>query len=87
MDTKHVRVLRLNKETEDGKVIYVDNSCIYSLRVEVGDKITVVGKRTVKDVEVRLLPDCDQDGYIARIGKNLLEELYLEYGEEVLLHR
>ncbi len=86
MDTKHVRLLRLIDEMEDGNIIYVDESCLYSLRITEGEKAVVVGKRTVKDVEVRLLPKFDQDGYIARVGKNLLDKLYLEYGEEVLIH-
>ncbi len=86
MDTKHVRVLRLVDNMEDGKVIYVDSSCLYALRVNENAKVTVMGKRTVKDVIVKLLPKYDEDGYIARVGQALLDELYLEYGEEVLIH-
>lgn len=86
MDAKCVRVLRPYEEKKE-KAIYIDEDAKYSLMMEWGDKITVSGRYTVKEVEIKPLKPMDQEGFMARVGKELLDELYVEYGEEVMLSR
>lgn len=86
MDAKVVRALRPYEEKKEKK-IYIDEDARYSLMVEWGDKITVSGRFAVKGVEVQPLKPMDQEGFVARLGKELLDEVYVEYGEEVMLSR
>lgn len=86
MDAKCVRVLRPYEEKKE-KVIYIDEDAKYSLLAEWGDKISVSGRFMVKGVEIQPLKPMDQDGFVARMSKVLLDEVYVEYGEEVMLSR
>ena len=86
MDAKCVRVLRPYEEKKE-KTIYIDEDARYSLMAQWGDRVTVKGRRDVKDVEIQPLKPMDQEGFIARMGKELLDEVYVEYGEEVMLLR
>lgn len=88
MDAKCVRLLRLYPSADAQKrVIYIDEDARYSLMVQWGDKVMIKGRFDVKDVEVQPLEAIDQNGFIARAGQNLMDEIYMEYGEEVMLIR
>lgn len=86
MDVKCVRVLRPYDKTDDTKnVLYVDEEARYSLMKQWGEKVMVKGRRDVKDVEIQPLKPMDQNGYIARAGQKLIDEMYIEYGEEIMI--
>ena len=88
MDAKCVRVLRPYEEADNQKrVIYIDEDARYSLMRKWGETINIKGRRDVKNVEIQPLKEMDQEGFIARMGKALLDEVYVEYGEEVMLSR
>lgn len=88
MDTKCVRVLRPYEEADNQKrVIFIDEDARYSLMRQWGDKVNIKGRFDVKNVEIQPLKEMDQGGFIARMGKALLDEVYVEYGEEVMLTR
>ncbi|MBT9777920.1 hypothetical protein GPL15_15565 [Clostridium sp. MCC353] len=88
MDAKCVRVLRPYEEADNKKrVIYIDEDARYSLMKQWGDTIIIKGRRDVKNVEIRPLKEMDQEGFIARMGSQLLDEVFVEYGEEVMLNR
>lgn len=87
MDVKCVRILRAYEDSKDKeKTIYVDESARYALIKKWGDTVMVRGRRDVKAVMIKPLKDIDQDGYIARANQALIDELFIEYGEEVLLN-
>jgi len=86
MDVKCVRVLRpYEGETAAEKTIYIDEDARYALNRKWGEKAIAQGRR---EVEVTLAPlkAIDQNGYIARAGQALIDALYIEYGEEIILH-
>lgn len=86
MDVKCVRVLRpYNKSDEDKLILYIDEDARYSLMKNWGDTVFVKGRRDVKNVEIQPLKDIDQEGFIARAGQRMIDELYIEYGEEVMV--
>ncbi|WP_332447027.1 hypothetical protein [Sphaerochaeta sp.] len=86
MDVKCVRVLRSYEDVPlDEHAIYIDESARYALIKQFGDRVMVRGRRDVKDVEIKPLRPLDQDGFIARAGQALIDQLYIEYGEEVQL--
>ncbi|WP_394922981.1 hypothetical protein [uncultured Robinsoniella sp.] len=86
MDVKCVRVLRPYEKSDDKKkVIYIDEDAKYSLMKEWGDKVFIKGRNDVRDVEIQPLKELDQNGFIARAGQQLIDELYIEYGEEVMI--
>ncbi|MEA5108377.1 MAG: hypothetical protein VB010_13620 [Sphaerochaeta associata] len=86
MDVKCVRVLRSYEDAKDTKkVIYIDEAARYALIKQWGDSVMVRGRRDVKNVQIKPLKELDQDGFIARASETLIDELYIEYGEEVLL--
>lgn len=88
MDTKCVRVLRPYEEADNQKrVIFIDEDARYSLMRHWGDKVNIKGRFDVKNVEIQPLKEMDQGGFVARMGKALLDEVYVEYGEEVMLTR
>lgn len=88
MDAKCVRVLRLHPAADQEKrAIYIDEDARYSLMAQWGDKICIKGRLDVKGVEVQPLEAMDQNGFIARASQMLLDELYVDYGEEVMLMR
>ncbi len=86
MDVKCVRVLRPYEGTESSeRVIYIDEDAKYSLIREWGSKVMVRGRFDAKDVVIRPLKEFDQQGFIARASQAVIDELYIEYGEEVQL--
>ncbi|PNV59905.1 hypothetical protein C0033_21750 [Clostridium sp. chh4-2] len=88
MDAKCVRVLRPYDDSDNHKrVVYIDEDARYSLMKQWGDTVFIRGRRDIKDVEIQPLKAMDQEGFIARMGKDLLDEVYVEYGEEVMLSR
>lgn len=88
MDAKCVRVLRPYEEKDNNKrVIFIDEDARYSLMKQWGDTVFIKGRQDVKDVEIQPLKEMDQGGFIARMGQGLLDEVFVEYGEEVMLNR
>jgi hypothetical protein len=86
MDVKCVRVLRPYEGTDASeRVIYIDEDAKYSLIREWGSKIMVRGRFDAKEVEIRPLKAFDQQGFIARASQSIIDEAYIEYGEEVQL--
>ncbi|ADY14372.1 hypothetical protein [Sphaerochaeta globosa] len=86
MDVKCVRILRAYEDSNDTeKAIYVDEAARYALIKKWGDSVMVRGRRDVKGVVIKALKELDQDGFIARANQALIDELFIEYGEEVLL--
>lgn len=66
-------------------VIWIDEDARYALMGQWGQKITVKGRNDVPGVEIQPLKAMDQGGFIGRASQDLMDRLYLEYGEEVLL--
>lgn len=88
MDTKCVRLLRPYPSADPAaRAIHIDEDARYALMVQWGDPVTVKGRLDVKGVAVQPLEEMDQNGFVARVGQALLDELYVEYGEEVMLVR
>lgn len=86
MDVKCVRVLR---PYEDGgpaadKTLYIDEEARYALNRAWGNEAVALGRREVT-VTIAPLKTMDQGGYIARAGQALIDALYIEYGEELIL--
>ncbi|MDL2260377.1 hypothetical protein LJB99_05850 [Deltaproteobacteria bacterium OttesenSCG-928-K17] len=86
MDVKCVRVLRAYDEAknEDG-AIYVDEDARYALNKQWGEVIEVQGRRKAK-LAIKPLAAMDQEGFIARASQKVIDDLFIEYGEEVFLH-
>lgn len=86
MDVKCVRVLRPydDYESEDDLCLYVDEDARWALNRNWGERVEALGRRRA---EVRLKPlrAFDQQGFIARGDQKLIDALYIEYGEEILL--
>lgn len=88
MDTKCVRLLRLYPAADPAeRAIYIDEDARYALMAQWGDSVRIKGRYDAKGVTVRPLDEIDQNGFIARAGQKLLDELYVDYGEEVMLIR
>ena len=86
MDVKCVRVLRpYEDEKADDKTIYIDEDARYALNRQWGESAVAQGRREVT-VTLAPLKAMDQEGYIARAGRALIDALYIEYGEEIILH-
>lgn len=87
MDVKCVRVLRPyeNETPNDPLTLFVDDDARYALNREWGEKAVALGRREVT-VTLAPLKAMDQEGYIARAGQALIDALYIEYGEEIILH-
>lgn len=86
MDVKCVRVLRpYEDQPGDDKTIYIDEEARYALNRKWGESAVAQGRREVT-VTLAPLKAMDQQGYIARAGQALLDALYIEYGEEIILH-
>jgi len=87
MDNKCVRILRPYCEDDNHKMlIYVEDKVRVELSCNWGDKVEVLGRKKAV-AQIQPLKDLDKDGFIARAGKRLIDELYIEYGEEVLISR
>ncbi len=88
MDVKCVRVLRPyeDKQNEDD-TIFIDEEARYSLMKEWGEKVNIKGRRDIEGITIRPLAAIDQQGFIARANQALIDRLYVEFGEEVLLTR
>jgi hypothetical protein len=91
MDVKCVRVLRPYDNPpegagiEGGMTIYIDEEARYALNKQWGDKVEAKGRRVIEAV-IRPLAPMDQDGFIARAEQAVIDALFIEYGEEILLH-
>jgi hypothetical protein len=87
MDVKCVRVLRPyeNQTPGDPLTLWVDEDARYALNRDWGAKAVALGRREVT-VTLAPLKGMDQEGYIARGSQALIDALYIEYGEEILLH-
>ncbi len=86
MDVKCVRVLRPYSEAATEKrTIYIDEDAQYALIKEWNETVLVRGRRDVKEITIKPLKPNDQNGFIARASQDLIDALYIEYGEEVLL--
>lgn len=87
MDIKCIRVLRpYNDEKEEDRTIYIEDRAREDLTANWGDEIQILGRKKVI-ARIQPLKDMDKDGLIGRAGQDLIDELYIEYGEEVLLDR
>lgn len=85
MDVKCVRVLRPYENVQEDNTIYIDEDARYALMRQWGDTVQVKGRRDLHDVTIAPLKEMDQEGFIARANQKLIDDLYIEYGEEVLL--
>jgi len=86
MDVKCVRVLRPYEDLEPTRelTLYIDEPARYALNRFWGDTAVALGRREAT-VTIRPLRDLDQEGYIARADQAVLNALYIEYGEEIIL--
>lgn len=86
MDVRCIRILRPYADhTGDDHTIFIDEDARYALMSQWGDTVTVKGRYDVKDVKIQPLQEIDQQGFIGRANKKLIDALFIEYGEEVLL--
>ncbi len=87
MDVKCVRVLRPYEDESpaEGLTLYVDEGARYALNRDWGATARAQGRREVT-VTLAPLRGLDQDGYIARAGQPVIDALYIEYGEEIILY-
>lgn len=86
MDVKCVRVLRpYPGRKNDDLTLYIDEEARWSLNKSWGAEVVATGRRKVK-VIIAPLEEMDQGGFMARAGQALIDALYIEYGEEILLH-
>lgn len=87
MDNKCIRMLRpYNEEDNPKMVLYIEDRAREELSANWGDKVEILGRKKAI-AEIQPLEDLDKDGLIGRGGQRLMDELYIEYGEEVLLNR
>lgn len=86
MDTRCIRILRpYDDEKIDENTIYIDDDARYALRRQWGDTVTAKGRFVVQNVCIHPLRAMDQKGFIGRASQQLIDRLYIEYGEEILL--
>ncbi|UQZ88520.1 hypothetical protein C4J81_04590 [Deltaproteobacteria bacterium Smac51] len=87
MDVKCVRVLRPYEDEKPGDemTLYIDEDARYALNRDWGAKAEALGRRKIT-VTIQPLKAMDQEGFIARGGQALIDALYIEYGEEIILH-
>jgi len=87
MDTRCIRVLRPYDDNgpEDGHTLYIDEDARYALMKQWGETITAKGRFDVNDIVIKPLRPMDQEGFIGRASQTLIDALYVEYGEEILL--
>lgn len=86
MDVKCVRVLRPYEDLESTPelTMYIDESARYALNRAWGSTAVALGRREA-EVTIRPLKGLDQEGYIARADQAVMDALYIDYGEEVIL--
>lgn len=90
MDVKCVRVLRpyddqpRDSGEERDLVILIDEDARYALNRNWGEKVEAKGRRVITAVIQPLAP-MDQEGFIARADQAVIDALFIEYGEEVIL--
>lgn len=86
MDPRNVRVMKAYEDTNASDMtIYIDESARETLATEWGEQILVKGRRDVP-AKIKPLNDIDSDAYVARVSPKLLEDLMVEYGENLLLY-
>ena len=86
MDVKCVRVLRPYDEAPQcgPLTIHIDEDARYALNRDWGATIQALGRREVTLV-IAPLQAMDQQGYIARASQTVIDALFIEYGEEIIL--
>jgi hypothetical protein len=84
MDCRCIRILRHYKDAEDENVIFIDEPARETMQVEWGDTVRVLGRRETTAV-IQPLREIDRDGFVGRVSRKILDEAFIEYGEEVLL--
>lgn len=84
---KCVRVLRpYEGHVDNGEMeIYIDEEARYALNKKWGETVEAKGRRTIM-AAIRPLAPMDQEGFVARASRSVIDALYIEYGEEILLH-
>ena len=86
MDVRCIRILRpYDTESIDDNTLLIDEQARYALMKQWGEKITAKGRYDVHDVAIQPLKEMDQEGFIGRASQALIDALYIEYGEEILL--
>lgn len=93
MDVKCVRVLRPYDNPPAGTeiempgemIIYIDEDARYALNKKWGDKVEAKGRRVIQ-AAIQPLAPMDQEAFIARADQAVIDALFIEYGEEILLH-
>lgn len=86
MDVRCIRILRpYEKGPKDDNTLYIDEEARYALMKQWGETIKAKGRFDVPDVKVAPLEEMDQGGFIGRATQALIDRLYIEYGEEILL--
>lgn len=84
MDCRCIRILRHYEDAEDENVIFIDEPARETMQVEWGDTVRVLGRKETTAV-IQPLREIDRDGFIGRVSRKILDEAFIEYGEEVLL--
>ena len=86
MDVKCVRVLRpYDDAPQSGAMtIYIDEDARYALNRDWGASVQALGRREVT-LTIAPLQAMDQQGYIARASQAVIDALFIEYGEEIIL--
>ncbi|MDR1045651.1 MAG: hypothetical protein LBP33_11125 [Candidatus Adiutrix sp.] len=86
MDVKCVRVLRPYDEApQSGPLtIHIDEDARHALNRGWGAAVQALGRREATLI-IAPLQAMDQQGYIARAGQAVIDALFIEYGEEVIL--
>lgn len=86
MDVRCIRILRpYERGPEDDHTLYIDEEARYALMKQWGQTIKAKGRFDVSDVKIEPLDEMDQGGFIGRASQALIDRLYVEYGEEILL--
>lgn len=86
MDVKCIRILRPYKDEDNNELtIYIDEQARESLSKQWGDEVEVLGRKKAI-AKIKPLNEIDQDGFIGRAGQKLIDDVYIEYGEEVFIN-
>lgn len=85
MDVKCVRVLRPYEDSaQTENVLFIDDDARESVNLPWGSEVSAEGRRVAR-VVIQPLRPMDQQGFIARASQKVIDALYIEYGEEILL--
>ena len=86
MDVKCVRVLRPYDDAppSGAMTIHIDEDARYALNRDWGATVQALGRREAT-LTIAPLQAMDQQGYIARASQAVIDALFIEYGEEIIL--